>query len=87
MTSRYPLTLLSPEATATLPEVKRLVFDYLAERDGSGVDVIAVERMLLANDHHPGAAKILLAEWSREGALTRQHANMETVYYRLKVTP
>lgn len=34
MTDRYPITLQGPNATAALPEVKRLVFDYLAERNG-----------------------------------------------------
>jgi hypothetical protein len=85
MSSPYPITLQSPSATAALPDVKRLVFDYLAERDGPGVDLVAVERMLLAHGHHPGAAKLILAEWRRAGALRHRVVRTHSVtYYRLK---
>lgn len=84
MPSRYPITLQGPNETAALPEVKRLVFDHLAERQHSGVEVIAVERMLLAHGYHPGAAKVILAEFRKAGALSERPATHSTTYYRLR---
>ncbi|GAA3651359.1 hypothetical protein GCM10022237_08960 [Nocardioides ginsengisoli] len=84
MTDPDPITLQGPHVTAALPEVKRLVFDYIAERHGPGVERVAVERMLLAHGHHPGAAKVILDEWREAGALAIQTTTRNTLnHYRI----